>query len=87
MRGSPEPVAHLAPRRRPNTPGANLLDLDVPAIPWRGIVDVVSPFPHQDKSVILGQIGFLESFTVTFGPERFAVEPADVFNTRFGDGR
>ena len=62
-------------------------DLDVPAIPWRGIVGVVSPFPHQGTSVILGQIGFLESFTVTFGPERFAVEPADVFNTRFGDGR
>ena len=62
-------------------------DLDVPAIPWRGIVGVVSPFPHQGTSVILGQIGFLESFTVAFGPERFAVEPADVFNARFGDGR
>ena len=40
-----------------------------------------------EADVILGQIGFLESFTVTFGPERFAVEPADVFNARFGDGR
>jgi len=61
-------------------------DLDVPAIEWRGIVGVLSPFPHQGTSVILGQIGFLENFTVTFGPERFAVEPAEAFNARFGDG-
>ena len=62
-------------------------DVDVPAIPWRGIVGVLAPFPHQGTSVILGQIGFLDSFTVTFGPGRFAVEPADAFDARFGDGR
>jgi hypothetical protein len=52
-----------------------------------GIVGVLSPFPHQGTSVILGQIGFLDSFTVTFGPERFAVEPGDAFDARFGHGR
>jgi hypothetical protein len=62
-------------------------DLDVAAVPWRAIVGVLSPFPHQGTSVILGQIGFLDNFTVTFGPERFAVETADVFDSRFGEGR
>ena len=48
---------------------------------------MLSPFPHQGTSVILGQIGFLERFTVTFGPERFAVETGDAFDVRFGRGR
>ncbi len=52
---------------------------------WRGVVGVLTPFPHQGTSVILGQIGFLENFTVTFGPERFAIEPAEAFDHRFGD--
>ena len=43
--------------------------------------------PRQGTSVILGQIGFLERFTVTFGPERFAVEPGDAFDARFGHAR
>jgi hypothetical protein len=30
-------------------------------IPWRGLVGVLSPFPHQGTSIILGQIGFLET--------------------------
>jgi hypothetical protein len=62
-------------------------DVDAAPLAWRGIVGVLSPFPHQGTSVILGQIGFLERFTVTFGPERFAVEPGDAFDTRFGRGR
>jgi hypothetical protein len=53
---------------------------------WRGSVGVLSPYSHQGTSVILGQIGFLDSFTVTFGPERFAVEPGIAFDARFGDG-
>ncbi len=59
--------------------------VDVPAASWRGLVGLLSPFPHQGTSVILGQIGFLEHFTVTFGPERFAVEPAAAFGARFGE--
>ena len=62
-------------------------DTDAAPIPWRGIVGVLSPFPHQGTSVILGQIGFLERFTVTFVPERFAVEPGDAFDARFGHAR
>jgi hypothetical protein len=53
-------------------------------MPWRGLVGVLSPFPHHGTSIILGQIGFLENFTVTFGPEGFAVEPAASFEERFG---
>ncbi len=59
------------------------IGFDAPAIPWRGLVGVVSPFPHHGTSVILGQIGFLENFTVTFGPQQFAVEPAETFDLRF----
>jgi hypothetical protein len=55
-----------------------------PPMPWRGLVGVLSPFPHQGTSIILGQIGFLENFTVTFGPEGFAIEPAASFERRFG---
>ena len=58
-----------------------------PAITWRGTVGVLSPFPHQGTSVILGQIAFLEDFTVTFGPDRFAVESVNTFNLRFGHAR
>ena len=37
------------------------IGLTAPAIPWRGIVGVLAPFPHPGTSVILGQIGFLET--------------------------
>lgn len=57
------------------------------SISWRGLVGVLSPFPHPGTSVILGQIGFLENFTVTFGPDRFVIEPAEAFTQRFGSGR
>jgi hypothetical protein len=52
-------------------------------VQWRGLVGVLRPFPHQGTSVILGQIGFLEKFTVTFGPEQFAVESESAFRERF----
>jgi hypothetical protein len=58
-------------------------ETDAPAIQWRGLAAVMSPFPHPDTSIILGQIGFLENFTVTFGPDRFAIEQADAFARRF----
>ncbi len=61
-------------------------DIDASPIAWRGIVGVLSPFPHQATSVILGQIGFLENFTVTFGPGRFAIESVEAFDHRFGTG-
>lgn len=54
---------------------------------WRGLAGVLSPFPHQGTSVILGWIGFLENFTVTFGPDRFAVELGAAFGGRFGVDR
>jgi hypothetical protein len=50
---------------------------------WRGIVAVLDPWPHQGTAVILGQSGFLDAFTVTFGPDGFVVEPASVFRQRF----
>jgi hypothetical protein len=59
-------------------------DIGVAPIEWRGLVAVLTPFPHPDTSVLLGQIGFLENFTVTFGPDRFAVERAYAFDDRFG---
>ena len=34
---------------------------------------VFHPWPHQGTSIILGQIGFMENFTVTFGPDHSAV--------------
>ena len=46
-------------------------DLDVPAIPWRGIVGVVSPLPHQGTSVILGQIGFSSQLHRHLRPRAF----------------
>jgi len=35
------------------------------------------------RAVILGQSGFLDTFTVTFGPDGFALEPASVFRRHF----
>jgi hypothetical protein len=55
---------------------------DVPIV-WRGVVAVLDPWPHQGTAVILGQSGFLDSFTVTFGPDGFALEPATAFARRF----
>ncbi len=57
----------------------------VDAIPvgWRGIVAVLEPWPHHGTAVILGQSGFLDTFTVTFGPDGFVLEPAWVFRRRF----
>ncbi len=50
---------------------------------WRGIVAVLEPWPHHGTAVILGQSGFLDTFTVTFGPDGFVLEPASVFRDRF----
>jgi hypothetical protein len=52
----------------------------------RGAVSLawLAPFPHKGTSIILGQIGFLENFTVTFGPTGLAVEPGSSFVDRFG---
>ncbi len=52
-------------------------------IPWRGVVAVLNPWPIQGAAVLLGQAGFLDAFTVTFGPDGFALEPAAVFRERF----
>ena len=50
---------------------------------WRGVVAVLDPWPHYGTAVILGQSGFLDTFTVTFGPDGFVLEPASVFRHRF----
>lgn len=50
---------------------------------WRGIVAVLDPWPHQGTAVILGQSGFLDTFTVTLGPDGFVLEPASTFRQRF----
>ena len=52
-------------------------------IAWRGVVAVLDPWPMQGTAVLLGQAGFLDAFTVTFGPDGFALEPAAVFRKRF----
>ncbi len=52
-------------------------------VSWRGVVAVLDPWPHQGTAVILGQRGFLDAFTVTFGPDGFALEPAATFGERF----
>ena len=52
-------------------------------ISWRGVVAVLDPWPHHGTAVILGQTGFLDTFTVTFGPDGFVLEPASVFRQRF----
>ena len=72
---------------------ARLFELALQAIPpvgandprrsWHGLAGVLDPWPHQGTSIILGQIGFMENFTVTFGPDHFAVEPGDAFSKRF----
>lgn len=56
-----------------------------PATPrtWLSTVTVLDPWPHKGTAVILGKTGFLESFTVTFGPSAFAVEDAEAFERRF----
>lgn len=54
-----------------------------PSVSWRGVVAVLDPWPHQGTAVILGQSGFLDTFTVTFGPDGFVLEPARVFRKRF----
>lgn len=55
---------------------------DVP-VSWRGIVALLEPWHHQGTAVILGQSGFLDTFTVTFGPDGFVLEPATAFRERF----
>ena len=52
-------------------------------ISWRGVVAVLDPWPMQGTAVLLGQAGFLDAFTVTFGPDGFALEPAVTFRARF----
>ena len=52
-------------------------------VSWRGIVAVLDPWPHQGTAVILGQSGFLDTFTVTLGPDGFVLEPASTFRHRF----
>lgn len=52
-------------------------------ISWRSIVAVLDPWPHQGTAVILGQTRFLDTFTVTFGPDGFVLEPASIFRQRF----
>ncbi len=44
------------------------VDIATP-IGWRAIVPVLEPWPHHGTTVILGQTGFLDAFTVTFGPD------------------
>ncbi len=50
---------------------------------WRGVVAALDPWPHQGTAVILGQSGFLDTFTVTLGLDGFVLEPAAVFRDRF----
>ena len=52
-------------------------------ISWRGVVAVLDPWPMQGTAVLLGQAGFLDAFTVTFGPDGFVLERADAFRERF----
>ncbi len=52
-------------------------------IAWRGVVAVLDPWPHRGTAVLLGQSGFLDAFTVTFGSDGFVLEPASVFRQRF----
>lgn len=52
-------------------------------IAWRGTVAVLDPWPHHGTAVLLGQSGFLDDFTVTFGSDGFVLEPASVFRGRF----
>jgi hypothetical protein len=59
-------------------------DRRVDAVLWSCIVAVLDPWPHEGTAVILGQAGFLDRFTVTFGPEGFAVEAGSEFTRRFG---
>lgn len=58
-------------------------------IVWTSLVAVLDPWPHSGTAIMLGQAGFLDTFTVTFGPDGFALEPASVFRERFpvGDPR
>jgi hypothetical protein len=52
-------------------------------IAWRGVVAVLDPWPLQGTAILLGQSGFLDTFTVTFGPDGFVLEPASAFRDRF----
>ena len=61
-------------------PGSSRLEQP---IAWRGVVAVLDPWPHQGTAVLLGQSGFLDTFTVTFGSDGFVLEPASAFRQRF----
>lgn len=54
-------------------------------VPWRCDVGFV-PQWQAPFAVVLGQVGFLDQFTVTFhrGAASLAIEPWDTFDTRFG---
>ena len=59
-------------------------DSDAVPLRWTSTVAVLDPWPHSGAAVILGHSGFLDRFTVTFGPDGFAVEAGEVFDVRFG---
>ena len=72
------PLYELTLEARPPT---NLVNMQ--SVQWRSLVAVLEPWPHQGTAVILGQHGFLDNFTVTFGPGGFVVETAAVFKDRY----
>lgn len=59
-------------------------DPEAAPMSWTSTVAVLDPWPHEGTAMILGHAGFLDRFTVTFGPEGFAVEAGEVFRRRFG---
>ncbi len=61
--------------------------IDEPPVRWRETVAVLDPWPHQGTAVILGQRGFLDTFTVTLGPAGFVLEAATAFGQRFSGAR
>ncbi len=73
------PLYELTLEARP--PGG--LSSEAP-VSWRSVVAVMDPWPHPGTAIILGQRGFLDTFTVTFGPDGFVLEPAAAFRERFG---
>ncbi len=60
-------------------------DPGVDPVVWTSTVAVLDPWPHEGTAVILGQAGFLDRFTVTFGPNGFAIEAGGMFAERFGE--
>jgi len=61
-------------------------ELGLPGVEWQAEVGFFNEWTSAPWQVLLGQVGFFDQFTVTFGRHalRLAIEDAEAFDQRYG---